>query len=176
MLSGKLIKLVGIKRSDLRKLMEWRNNPDFRKFFREYRQISFDMQKRWYKEKVLSDPATMMFSIRRLKDDCLFGCCGLVYIHTEYRHADISLYIGWNNSYIDTKGYAEESCRLLLHHAFKTLKLNKVWTEIYSNDEQKKKLYKKLGFKKDGVLREQFFKNGRFWNSIILSILAKEWK
>ena len=176
MLKGKKIKLVCVEKKDLKQLMRWRNNPEFRKHFREYRELNMSDQKKWYEEKVLRDPATMMFSIRRVKDNKLLGCCGLVYISRVYKHADLSLYIGWKDAYIDTKGYAKESTELLLDYAFKELRLNKVWTEIYVFDKKKKKFYDRFNFKVDGVLRENYYYDGKFWNSYILSILASEWR
>ena len=175
-LRGEKIELASIKKKDLGRLMKWRNNPEFRKHFREYRVLDMKHQKRWYEEAVLQDPATIMFSINRLKDHQLLGCCGLVYISWPYKHADLSLYIGWNNSYIDKKGYAEESAKLLMNYGFNELCLNKIWTEIYIFDKKKKKLYDKFDFNIDGVLRENYFHKGKFWDSYILSVLASEWR
>ena len=176
MLKGKLVGLVRVEKEDLKQLMEWRNNRYFRKHFREYRELNMILQKRWYEKSVINDSSTIMFSIRRLRDNELLGCCGLVYIHPVYRHADLSLYIGWKDSYIDEAGYAEEGCRLLLGYGFNELGLNKAWTEIYEFDHKKKKLYDKLGFKQDGLLRENYFYDGKWWNSRILSLLAREFK
>ena len=53
--------------------------------------------------------------------------------------------------------------------------LNKIWTEIYEFDEKKLNLYDKLGFKKDGFLREQYFHDGKWWGSHMLSLLCREW-
>jgi len=157
MLNGRKVKLTRIEKKDLKQLMDWRNNPEFRKHFREYRELNMSDQKKWYEEKVLHDPSTMMFSIRRVKDNKLLGCSGLVYVNSIYRHADLSLYIGWRDLYIDDKGYAEESSRLLLDYGFNELCLNKIWTEIYIFDKKKKSLYDSLGFKLDGILRENYF-------------------
>jgi len=175
MLKGKKVGLTSIEREHLKQLMDWRNKPECRKHYREYRELNTAMQERWYEEKVLKDPATIMFSIKRLKDDELLGCCGLVYVNWVHRYADLSLYIGWNDSYIDNKGYAEESCRILFNYGFKELCLNKIWTEIYVFDDKKKKLYDKLGFKIDGILRQNYFYDGKYWDSYILSILASDW-
>jgi len=176
MFKGKKVYLAAIERKDLKKLMDWRNNPDFRKYFREYKELNMAMQEKWYEEKVLKDNTTVMFSIKNTKDDSLMGCCGLVYVNWVYRHADLSLYIGWKDKYIDDQGYAFEASRLVIDYAFKQLCLNKVWTEIYEIDKKKKRLYDGLGFKVDGVLRQNYFHDGKFWNSYILSILSSEWK
>jgi len=175
MLKGKLVGLVAVEKEDLSPLLAWRNNPDFRKYFREYRELNLYQQEAWFNEKVVKDPTTIMFSVRRLEDNELLGCCGFVYVNWVHRHADLSLYIGWQDAYIDDKGYAEESCRLLIDHGFKELCLNKIWTEIYEFDGKKKALYDKFGFHQDGLLRENYFYDGRFWNSRILSLIAAEY-
>ena len=174
MMNGKLVRLVPLEQDDLEPLRLWRNNPEFRKYFREYRVISKEMQQQWYQQKVLGDPGTMMFAIRDIKNDELLGCCGLCYINWVHRNADLSLYIGWRNAYIDTAGYAEESCKLLFSYGFQELGLEKIWTEIYEFDEPKRALYQKLGFRQDGLLRNQYQYDGRFWDSRMLSLLKDE--
>ena len=74
---------------------------------------------------------------------------------------------------IDNEGYAEESCQLLLDYGFKELCLNKVWTEIYEFDDKKKALYGKFGFQQDGLLRQNYWYDGKWWDSRILSLLKK---
>lgn len=175
MIKGELVYLSPIEKEDLLQLMNWRNLPGFRKHFREYREISQDMQEKWYQTKVINDPNTIMFAIRNINSNELLGCCGLCYINWVHRYADLSLYIGWNESYIDDSGFANESCKLLFNYAFKELALNKIWTEIYEFDNKKYKLYHDLGFSDDGILREQYFYNGKLWNSYIMSILMREW-
>ena len=175
MLQGKLVGLVAVEKEDLKQLRDWRNNTEFRKHFREYRELSMRHQEIWFEEEVIKDPITIMFSIRRLEDDELLGCCGFAYINWVHRHTDMSLYIGWNNVYIDDMGYAEESCKLLLDYGFKELCLNKVWTEIYEFDEKKNALYEKLGFHLDGLLRQNYWYDGKWWDSRILSLLSLDY-
>ena len=174
MLQGKVIGLFAVEKNDLKQFMDWRNNSKFRKHFREYRELNMRQQEIWFEEKVIKDPQTIMFSIRKLKNKELLGCCGFVYINYVHRHADLSLYIGKNDAYIDNIGYAQESCKLLLEYGFKELCLNKIWTEIYEFDKKKKKLYNKFDFKTDGILRENYFYNGKWWNSLILSKLSSD--
>ena len=176
MLKRKLIGLVAIEREDLKQLRDWRNNADFRKHFREYRELNMANQEDWFEKKVMKDPTTMMFSVRRLSDNELIGVCGFVYINWVHRHADLSLYIGWNDEYIDETGYAEDACIELLRYGFHELALNKVWTEIYEFDIKKKNLYDKIGFIQDGLLRQNYFYEGKWWDSRIISLLCNEFK
>ncbi len=174
MIKGEKVYLVSIEREDLPFLRVWRNRTDYRKYFREYKEISSDMQNSWFENNVLKDPSTIMFSIKDIKTNELLGCCGLCYINWVHRNADLSLYIGWNNEYIDQKGFAEESCKLLFNYGFKELGLQKIWTEIYEFDNKKYELYHKMGFHDDGILRNQYFYDGKWWNSYIMSLLATE--
>jgi RimJ/RimL family protein N-acetyltransferase len=72
------------------------------------------------------------------------------------------------------KGYAKESCKLLMAYGFNELCLNKIWTEIYEFDDKKRELYISLGFQQDGLLRQNYWHDGKWWNSRILSILCSE--
>ncbi len=175
MLIGKLVELGAVELDDLTALKKWRNNPEFRKHFREFRELNDAMQEMWFENKVVRDPSTLMFAVRKRDDHTLIGCCGLAYINWVHRHADLSLYIGWEEAYIDDQGYAEETCRLLLAYAFREICLNKVWTEIYEFDHKKKALYDSLGFQQDGLLRQNYFYDGRWWDSRILSLLVGDY-
>jgi len=176
MILGQKIALRAIDKKDLPQFMEWRNNPDFRKHFREYRELNLEMQEQWF-DALMTNNKTIMFSIVSNDDNKeLLGCCGLCYINWIQRNADLSLYIGWQNSYIDDRGYAEEACMLLFKYAFGELCLNKLWTEIYEFDNLKNDLYLRLGFNQDGLLRQHYFNDNSWWDSRIMSLLSSEFK
>jgi len=162
MIRGRLVDLTAIERADLPRLLEWRNTPELRRHFREYRDLSMTHQERWF-ERSQSDPTVVMRAIRRQADGELLGCCGLVYIHWVNRSAELSLYIGHGNAYIDGDGYAEDAARALLGHAFAGLGLHRVWVEVYAFDEAKRALLEQLGFTLEGTLREHHFRDGRFY-------------
>lgn len=176
MIKGNLVYLCALERRDLPFLMNWRNQTEFRKYFREYRELNSDMQNSWYEKKVLGDMGTIMFAIHDTRNDELLGCCGLCYINWIHRNSDLSLYIGKDNLYIDTIGYAEESCRLLFDYGFSELGLEKIWSELYEFDDRKIQLYQRLGMQIDGMLRNQYYYDGRWWNSQVFSILRDEWR
>ena len=175
MIKGEKVYLTTIEQGDLDQLRYWRNLSHFRKYFREYREISDTMQKNWFNNVVNGDDKTVMFAIHMNDTDELAGCCGLCYINWVHRHSDLSLYIGKDEAYIDSDGIAEESCKLLFDYGFGELGLNKIWTELYEFDNKKIDLYKKLGFHEDGFLRKQYFYNGKWRGSYLLSLLFEEY-
>ena len=52
MLKGEKVSLFAVEKEDLEHLRNWRNNPDFRKHFREYRELKCGNKKFGLKRKL----------------------------------------------------------------------------------------------------------------------------
>ena len=52
--------------------------------------------------------------------------------------------------------------------------MNRIWCEVYSNNDALQ-IYKHLGFKEEGVLRQNYYSEGEYWDSHILSMLKEEY-
>lgn len=174
MLRGERIQLRAIERDDLRLMRDWRNLPEFRRNFREYRELNLVSQEQWF-TRISASANDFMFMIER--EGTLIGVCGLVYVHWVIRSADISLYIGEDEVYIDgAGGAAEDAAKVLIRYAFDNLNLHKVWTELYSFDTRKVELFSRLGFARDAVLRDNAFEDGRYHDSYIYSLIRTDEK
>ena len=174
MIVGKKVGLRAVEREDLIKLRDWRNNGEFRKNFREIRELNLANQENWY-SKVNSSPNDFMFTIVDLENQKPIGACGLLYTNWIIRSADFSFYIGQNDSYIDDEGYAKDAAQILIKYGFSNLNLNKIWMELYEFDKTKINFFtQEFGFKQDGILRDNCFEDGRYWNSYIISLLQKD--
>lgn len=73
------------------------------------------------------------------------------------------------------KGYALESSRLLIKHAFEVLNMHRIQISVVDKNTRAIKLYKKLGAIKEGSLREAFYFNNKYYHVLIFSILKKEY-
>jgi RimJ/RimL family protein N-acetyltransferase len=172
MIKGKLVGLRAIEEADLELLQKWRNNPAFRRNFREVRELGIENQKRWFKMIYDNPMRDFMFGIVDLDNDQLIGACGLLYINWFIRSADFSFYIGRDDAYMDDKGYAEEATRLLVGYGFNNLNLHKIWMELYEFDKVKYDFFtQKFDFKEDALLRDNCFEDGKYWNSYIISLI-----
>jgi RimJ/RimL family protein N-acetyltransferase len=175
MIVGKKVSLRAVESKDLEQLRDWRNIEGFRKNFREHRELSMLNQQVWF-EKMTASANDYMFSIVNSDTQELIGAGGLLYINWVIRSADYSFYIGKDGQYIDQEGYAEEATRLLLKYGFEQLNLNKVWMELYEFDQAKIDFFTgKFAFKKDGVLRQNCFKDGKYHDSFLISLLKSEY-
>ena len=176
MIKGKIVGLRAVEETDLPLLRDWRNITDFRKNFREVRELSLKDQQSWFEMLQRTKHNNFMFTIVRLEDSKPIGAAGLLYINWINRSADFSFYIGENEEYVFKDGYAKEAASLLIEYGFHNLNLNKIWMELYEFDTKKLDFFKnEFHFKKDGILRENCFEDGKYWDSELISLLRKEY-
>jgi len=171
MISGKKVSLRAIEREDLKTLLAWRNKPEFRRYFREHRELNWEQQLSWYENIVLLDNNVRMFAIDQ--ENKLIGACGLCYINWVDRNADLSIYIGINDIYIDDL-LAIDASKILINYAFDELNLHRLWTEIYDFDLYKVRMFEALGFNLDGRHRETHWTNGQWHDSLFFSLLNEK--
>ena len=173
MIVGQYSSLRAIERNDLPQLMQWRNNPELRKYFRETSEINSINQDKWFD--MINDMNSIhkMFAIIETDTNRLIGACGLCYIDWMNRSADFSIYIGYKDIYIDDT-YAIDAGELLRDYGFDILNLHRLWAEIYSIDEPKKKFFNTLNFQLDGELRQTYWHDGVWHNSLFYSLLSNE--
>lgn len=175
MIIGKNVILEEIDPKNIEQMRQWRNDPEIRKYFREYKDISKDMQERWYRERGNNtNPAHVYFQImaREGKNKKLIGCCGLHYIDWRIRSAEFGVYLGGQGT--RGKGYGKEALIMLFDYGFDELNLHRIWCEVYENNKAIG-LYRKLGFKDEGRLRDVQYTGGKYIDSYILSVLETEW-
>lgn len=96
---------------------------------------------------------------------------------SNYSHENQNLYIGADISPEHRgQGYATPAYKLFIPFLFKKYNLNKISLEVLSTNTIAKNLYNKLGFVEEGTKRQDVYKNGKFVDSIIMSILKTELK
>ncbi|HIF9210048.1 TPA: GNAT family N-acetyltransferase [Photobacterium damselae] len=153
---------------------KWRNNYNItdglicRKIF-----VSKENEKIWV-ENANSDKLNNVRLAICLNDSGEY--IGNVYL-TDIDHINkksgIGIFIG-EESY-QGKGYATEALKLILAHAFIDLGLERVESKQFLDNKASIKLHEKLGFKKEGVLRNYFYKNGGYKNVSVMSVLKEEY-
>ena len=79
------------------------------------------------------------------------------YIH---RKCELGILIG--SAECQGKGYGKAAINLLLRHLFERVNLNKVCLGVLAIHANARKLYEKVGFKKEGILKCDVNYKGRF--------------
>lgn len=148
---------------------EWRNDPRIRFHCREYTDISEERQFRWL-QKIELDQSIKMFTICYNNIDV--GVTGLTSLDLINRNAEFSLYIAPTYQH---NGYAGMALRTLLSHGFYDIGLHRIWGEVYEGNPAMF-LFGKVGFKEEGLLRDSYYRDGKFINSHRIGILHDEFR
>lgn len=73
------------------------------------------------------------------------------------------------------KGIATRAVRLMAQYCFFELNLNCIEVNVLESNLASRSLWEKVGFKPEGILRERIYKNGKYRNVIIYSLLKDEY-
>jgi RimJ/RimL family protein N-acetyltransferase len=176
MIKGTQVGLRAVEKEDLPYLRDWRNLSNFRKNFREVRELSLMDQEAWLDSIQNSKNTNFMFTIVDLKSNKPIGAAGILYVNWIIRSGDFSFYIGENEAYIDNEGMAKEAAQLLIDYGFENLNLNKIWMELYEFDSKKLQFFREeFNFIQDAKLRDNCFEKGKYFDSFIISLLRTDY-
>lgn len=173
MLSSERIYLRPIDNDDTDNILKWRKHPDIRRNLFSSEQVTKEGHLQWL-EKLKESTERKEFVIVRRDSNIPIGTVGLSNIDFQNHKAELGIMIGETKEW--GKGLAAESCFLLLKFAFQELKLNKVYLRVFEGNTPAIRLYGKIGFIKEGLLREEIRKDGEYCNIFYMSFLKKDWR
>ena len=110
--------------------------------------------------------------LERASDGAFLGWCTLSRWNPGFRSAAIGYCLAepaWG------AGYATEAARALLDWAFGTLDLNRVQAECDTRNLASARVLEKLGFQREGTLREDCVVDGVVSDSWVYGLLRREW-
>jgi RimJ/RimL family protein N-acetyltransferase len=172
-LVGEKIYLRPLEKEDARVLAPWFNDQEVTRTLLIYRPVSLVFEESFI-EKANQNEAELVLGIAVKVTDKLIGGTGFHHIDFQNRRASFGIAIGDKAEW--GKGYGTEATRLMVNHAFATLNLNRVWLNVYEFNRRGIRAYERVGFKQEGILRQDCFREGRYWDSIIMGILREEWQ
>lgn len=119
------------------------------------------------------DPAHMLcWAMARIEDDRLIGAVTLYGIEREQERAAIGYALStehWG------RGYASEAVGLALAHAFDGLGLRRIEADIDPRNAASCALVERLGFEREGLLRERWHVAGELCDTALYGLLARDW-
>lgn len=101
------------------------------------------------------------------------GLIGLLFIDRINQKAEYYITIG-ERAYLG-KGVANQASKLLLDYAFGTLGLNRIYLYTETENSAAVKSYEKIGFHREGVLKNDLFSKGRFVDRYIYGITKADY-
>jgi len=176
MMIGPHVAVAAIEPEDLPAIVQWRNDPDVYQGFIEYEPLSASSQQR-FMDSLASNPTRRLWSIllRDSADRTCVGCVGLIDLDMRNRRVELGpIFVGEKQN--RGSGVARESELLVLRHCFDHLGMNRVYAYVRDDNPDGITFQEACGLKRECVLREHIYENGRFLDEVVLSVLVDEWR
>lgn len=168
------VRLRALTITDLQLTLKWHNQPEIVEMYSGHPfPVNEEMEMKWYENVTKSNVPISVFGIEHIIDSKLIGLTVLKGINFINSSTETAIYIG-DNEY-KGKGLSNQALRLTLDFAFSKLGLHRVWLKVRSDNTPALRLYDRIGFVKEGVLREAVYKNGKYFDVAILSLLEREY-
>lgn len=153
--------------ADLDQVLVWRNHPETRRYMLSQHEITMDEHKRWF-IRVSRDPS------RRVM---VFEYAGMALGFVSFAGASKGGTADWGFYAAPDapKGTGRKLGRTALEFGFSTIGLHKICGQALDFNEASIRFHRALGFRQEGVLREQCMINDKYHSLICFGLLKQEW-
>lgn len=127
-----------------------------------------------YLEDISTDKSRIDFLIFDKATNKIVGEVVINDIYRNNRNANMRILI--NRKEYFNKGYGSEALILSLNYGFGMLNLHRIELEVFLFNERAIHVYEKIGFKREGIRRDGWFFNNKYYDMIIMSILEEEFR
>ena len=153
--------------ADLETVLAWRNHPDIRRCMFTQHEFALDEHRRWF-ERASRDEAKRLLIVE--EQGAAFG-------YVQFANVASGSISDWG-FYAAPDAAAGAGSKLgaaALDFAFETLRLHKVCGHALGFNEASIRFHRKLGFREEGVLREQHRLGGGYADVLCFGLLQQEW-
>lgn len=163
-----------LERKDLMIINKWRNDMDLISFLgAPFRYININVDEKWFENYMAHRTVAVRCAITAEDNDEILGLVSLTSVDYINQSAELHIMIGEARN--QGKGMGTFAVYTMLYHAFNNMNLQRVESNILNSNERSKGLFEKCGFVYEGKKRNAVFKNGKFVDMLIYSILKDEY-
>jgi diamine N-acetyltransferase len=173
MIKGKKIVLRGVEDTDIEFMTRWRNDRETNKHFFVQEPTTVDRQRKWIGVHRKRDDERLFIIAPIDNPSKAVGTVGLVDIDQRNRRAEWGRFLIGDAS-ARRAGFGSEALYLSLRYAFRVLKLQRLYLEVFSWNRGARSLYRRFGFKFEGTCRSHVFSDGHFHDISLYGLLRSE--
>ncbi|WP_141552415.1 GNAT family N-acetyltransferase [Bacillus cereus] len=171
--SKEVIKLESFKKSDFKQLINWINSEEFLIQW-SGNAFTFPLDEQQL-EKYIESANTLAFKVVDEETSDVIGHISFGQIDNINKSARIGKVLVGNTK-MRGRSIGKHMMKAVLHIAFDELKLHRVTLGVYDFNTSAISCYEKIGFVKEGLLRESKRVGETYWNLWEMSMLEYEWK
>lgn len=156
-------------------IYEWTNDDDLKSLSVGLnRRICKDEALDWVKYRMRHNPYEVWWAICAKDTDKIIGYLYLTHIHYINSSAEFGGLVIGDSNYRDGSAWIE-SYIFIFNYVFERLNINRLYGTYLETHPATKSMADAVYFKQEGIMRQSVFKNGKYNNEIIASLLAEEY-
>ena len=168
------VRLRPLCEEDVDHILTWVNDPEIIGNIAAFSGRAFTREDELaYVRRTLASTTDLVFSIEEAATGRYLGQCGIHQIHQRSKVGRLACIIAARSDM--GRGHGSGAIRLLLDHAFGPLAMHKLWLMVFRHNERGRRIYGRLGFVEEGVLREEYYHQDGWHDMVRMSLLAREW-
>jgi RimJ/RimL family protein N-acetyltransferase len=174
MYTGEKVRLREYRKDDIAQAQVFMNDPEIKRLLNPgipYL-ITLEDEEKWFGNNTASKDV-YNFAIETLDDRQYIGGCGINRLDWKNSVAEIGIFIG--ESKYRGKGFGTDALRVLVGFILQQMNINKIRIHVFSFNERAIRSYGKCGFKQEGVLRQEIFRDGKYYDDIVMGLLKEEY-
>lgn len=172
--SKSAVKIRPILLDDTHLIVKWRNDANVKKNLYSQSDLTEAQHINWFHNQVSTGRCSQFIIEENSPGGRPLGTVFIKNIDQNNQKGEFGIFIGeeWGRG----KGYASLATALILDHAFKELKLNRVYLTVFCDNLPAIKAYERAGFLKEGLLRQDYLRTDGFVDVVYMGLTAEFWK
>jgi RimJ/RimL family protein N-acetyltransferase len=170
---GDKVYLRPLEVEDADAFVPWRNDKEIRQYMGRTSPTNRIRGRERLEQCYISDQ-NIHLGLALKEMDRLIGAIGLYHISMTHRNAELGIIIGDKSCW--SKGYGTEAMKLILEYGFDQLNLHRIYLFVLDFNTRAIRAYEKVGFRREAVFREHWYKDGEHCSDCSMSILEDEWR
>ena len=162
------IYLRPITYADTEDIVRWRNQPDVRKNFIYQKDFTKEGHETWMREQVETGKVAQ-FIVCDLETDKAYGSCYIRDITTEHSKGEFGMFLGEADA--RGRGIGTAIQRLSFRYGFEELGLHRLYMRVVTGNSPSLGSCENNSVTVEGVLKDDVFINGRYYDVVLLGII-----
>ncbi len=170
-----IVDLKPLRPENFEPFCKWLNDDDVIKYsLSKFKKINTRQEiHKWY-SKLFEEKNVFQLGIYFKRNNQLIGYAGICKISKTNHSGEYFIFIGEKEFW--GKGIATEVTKEIIEAGFSRLKLNRIMLTVSEPNIGGIKAYEKAGFKEEGRLRQACYRDKKYHDKIVMSILKQEWE
>lgn len=175
MLTGEKVRLREYRKEEVQQVHNYINDPEVKSLLHPGIPYPYTLEDeiKWFEYNSAANDI-YNFAIETLEGSKYIGGCGVNKIDWKNSVAVVGIFIGDKRYW--GKGYGTDAMKVLVSFIFDQMNIHKIKLSVFSFNQRAIRSYEKCGFKTEGILRKEIFKDGKYHDDIVMGILREEYE